>query len=57
MPLSKVKQAQWMREYRGKKKRIGITTKILRDIAKPVIPKPYNRPEIDADGNQIPEFT
>ena len=30
MPLSKVEQAKWMREYRAKKKTLGITTKKTR---------------------------
>ena len=59
MPLSKKKQADWMREYRANKKILGITTNKSRGIGISVIPKlvdrelPSERYWVDADGNQI----
>ena len=70
MPLSKARQAKWMREYRVNKKILGITTNKSRGKGNSVIPKLmikptidqfnegyalYGRPEIDADGNPIYE--
>ena len=39
MPLSKVKQAEYMRNYRANKKSLGITHRKTRGFTNPVIPK------------------
>ncbi len=71
MPLSKVKQAKWMRSYRARRCLIGITAKETRGIGSSVIPNisqavgsmvtpnyndKFHRGDIDADGNPIPEY-
>ena len=60
MPLSKAKQAEYMRNYRTNKKTLGITHPIIRDFANPVIPKlpiidskPPSVDYIDADGYPV----
>ncbi len=69
MPLSKKRQAQWMRNYRANKREIGITAMKTRGIGESVIPRLttddsvpcFDRagisvmdiPELDADGNLI----
>ena len=70
MPLSKARQAKWMREYRANKRELGITTNKSRCMGNSVIPKLlikptidqfnegyalFGKPELDADGNQIYE--
>ena len=58
MPLSKEKQAKWMREYRANKRVLGITA---RGFANSVIPKSPDIEDtnstdieyIDADGNPV----
>ncbi len=59
MPLSKDKQAKWMREYRANKRVLGITA---RGFANSVIPKHIDRVDdstgvdyVDADGQPVYE--
>lgn len=62
MPLSKAKQAEWMREYR---KRQGVIPKAISGLVMSgnrilgitdslVIPK---KPSVDADGELIPDYS
>ncbi len=66
MPLSKAKQAEWMREYRKRvrynvipEKTVSIPLKltpvrnIYPDVGYNVIPK---RPQLDADGQVMPDY-
>ena len=58
MPLSKAKQAEYMRNYRASKHTLGITHPESSKKRKAVIPKTTkinDIPEIDADGNVIYE--
>ncbi len=57
MPLSKDKQAAYMRNYRAEKKSLGITHRKTRGFTNPVIPKVIDKPSgveyIDADGYPV----
>ena len=60
MPLSKAKQAEYMRNYRANKKTLGITHPKTREFTNPVIPKlpiivdkPPDIDYIDADGYPV----
>lgn len=59
MPLSKVKQAEYMRNYRANKRSLGITHRNTRGFTNPVIPKVIDRQPgvdyIDADGYPVYE--
>ena len=57
MPLSKVKQAEYMRNHRAEKRALGITHRKTRGFTNPVIPKVIDKPSnityIDADGYPV----
>lgn len=53
MPLSKARQADYMRKHR-KQLKLAATLSNLRYNKKP--PKPIVIPNLDADGNLIPDF-
>ena len=60
MPLSKAKQARYMRDYRANKKALGITHPKMREFTNTVIPKPpdtVDKPSdidyVDADGYPV----
>ena len=54
MPLSKDKQAKWMREYRAGKKVLGITARKTRGYANSVIPNELtDTPEVTDTPTEI----
>jgi len=55
MPLSKKKQAEYQRDRR-KRLKLGMTLISPPQTSKAVIPKSANQPQVDADGNVIPEY-